>query len=526
MSKSKLKRHWKNGEIKQKILKFIHKLTKISGIRIIFLSYIAIIIICSLILYSPISQTGKNHVGYFDALFITASSFSDTGLVTKTTYDTWNVFGQAVIAILIMIGGVGIFSLKIFFISILFPKAKSSINEMSMSAHERGSDDFGTAKKIIIRSLYCLFFITFIFGFILTFYFYYAQPWALGQFKELNGLETTYSSTNGDYRFISPYKDWNLAFRYGFFHTISALNNAGFDIIGQNSIMSYYHNIELQVIFIILFVIGGLGFPVIYDLTNYIKYKFKNRKKTHRKYVFKLITKLSVLTYFITTFIGFALMLTFELAARNSAIHFWAQKDHGNWVEKTWSLLFLTLSTRSAGYSSINLQTLSPASILVMTILMFIGAGPVSTGGGIRTTTLAILFLSLCSRVAGRHSVRAFKRKISDETVKMSSIIFSISLLLIFVATFIAYSSAPVYNGQKSSAEYGFVHLIFEVSSAFGTSGLTIGVSEELNIASKITFVLVMFIGQFGISSSILVWGGKKTYKYHYDYVQEEVMIG
>ncbi|WP_245595523.1 TrkH family potassium uptake protein [Mycoplasma simbae] len=445
-----------------------------------------------------------------DAIFTTASAFSDTGLVTVASYNTWNMFGQAIIAFLILAGGIGIFALKIFFITLLFPKAKNSISEMGIIAHERGSDEFGTTKKIIFNSVATLLIITLISGIFLSFYFYLAAPRTIGS-----------SEFHGEY--ISPQYDWALAFRYGFFHSISALNNAGFDIIGQNSLLAYYNNIELQLYFAFLFIIGGLGFPVIYDLIGFVKHKIKNRKN-HSKYVFKLITKLSTATYAITTLIGFVALMCFEMPAKQEL--FFNKEVYGNWAQKTWQLFFLSISTRSAGFSTINIEHLSNGSIIMMAILMFIGAGPVSTGGGIRTTTIAILVMAIINKITGRSSVRAFKRRIPDDTVKMSSIIFSISVLLVFVWSLICASSLSTYGGKLNASSFNFAHLVFEVCSAFGTSGLTVGVTSQLNIVSKIFIIIIMFIGQFGISSTVLVWGSKKNNAFSYEYIHEEVMIG
>ncbi|MCS4537147.1 TrkH family potassium uptake protein [Mycoplasma sp. CSL7475-4] len=514
MKKPNLASRWRNSKFRTNFRNFIYWLRRISHLRIIFLTYLIIIVVSSLVLYSPISHNSDQNITYMDAIFTTASAFSDTGLVTKASWNTWNAFGQAVIAFLILSGGIGIFALKIFFFSLIFPRAKKSISEMGLVAQERGGDNFGQNKKIIFHSVATLLIVTLIAGFGLSFYFYLAKPSGAG---------------NVDFygKYLSPQYNWNLAFRYGFFHTISALNNAGFDIIGDNSLMAYYHNIDLQVMFVILFVIGGLGFPVIYDFLNFIKLKIKYSKQ-NRRYNFKLITKLSVTTYVITTFIGFFALLTFELLSKKANnVNFWNMTQYGNKAEKVWQMFFLSLSTRSAGFSTINLAQLSTGSIIVLSILMFIGAGPVSTGGGIRTTTIAILIMSMISKILGRPSVRSFKRRIDDSTVKMSSIVFSISVFLVISFSLICATSLSDYGGQLDSNNFNFAHMLFEVSSAFGTSGLTVGVTSGLNIFSKIFIILIMFIGQFGISSTVLVWGNnKRNYAYKYDYIHEEVMIG
>lgn len=500
---------------KQFFNKIILKIRKLSKVRIIFLVHLFVILLSSLILFSPLAQTGDVNVSYTDAIFTTASAFSDTGLVTVDTYKTWNAFGQALIAILILAGGIGIFVLKVFFISLILPNSKNSISEMGIVSHERGSDDFGTTKKIIFNSVGFLLITTFISSIFLTLYFYLSSPLPAGD-----------EFLHGD--FVSPKSDFALSLRYGFFHSISALNNAGFDIIGKKSLLSYYNNVGLQVYFSFLFVLGGLGYPVIYDILSFIRFRIIHKGPYKKRYVFKLITKLSLLTYLITTFFGFIFILLFELMARNSLAgdSFWDRSEYGSSPLKIWHLFFLSISTRSAGFSTVDLGHISTGSIATMTILMFIGAGPVSTGGGIRTTTIAILIMSIIARIKGQDSVRAFRRRVDEKTVKMSSIIFTTSTLLVVLFSLICTTSLDRYGGELDANKYDFSHIIFEVSSAFGTCGLTTGATSHFNLVSKIFLIIIMFVGQFGISSTVLVWGNKINNSRKIDYIHEEVMIG
>ncbi|ADN69024.1 TrkH family potassium uptake protein [Mycoplasmopsis fermentans] len=513
MKNSKIAAWWRKSKIRQFFANYRVWRLNITKVKYIFLAYLLTVIIATLFLLSPWTHKDSSvKVSFWDALFTTSSAFSDTGLVTKTTYNTWNMFGQAIIAILIFLGGLGIFALRIFLINLIFFKRRNSLSELEVVSHERGSGDSGQTKKLIMDSIGTLLIIWIIFSFGLTFYFYYNEPKAYSDFDKY-----------GDY--ISPYKNWGLSFRYGFFHCISALNNAGFDIIGKNSLMPYYHNIGLQIIFLTLLIIGGLGYPVIHDILNFFRFLIKYKGK--RRYQWRLFTKISLLTYFVTTLVAFILIISFEGTFKNDN-YFWRSDDKnlGNKWEKAWALLFTTFSTRSAGFSTINFSKLTSTSLIICSILMFIGAAPASTGGGIRTTTMAILFLSLFSKIMGRPSVRAFRRRIDDETVRMSSIVFSISIFLIIFISFITMSSLNNYSGQIDSNKYNFIHIFFEVNSAFGTTGLTCGITDKLNNASKVFLSILMFIGQFGISSTILVWGKKKNYSNKYEYISEPVAIG
>ncbi|UUD34723.1 potassium-transporting ATPase subunit KdpA [Mycoplasmopsis caviae] len=511
MKKSKFSTWWRKSKVRMFFLNYRVWKLNITKVKYIFITYLLTVIIATLFLLSPWTHKNSNEkISFWDALFTTASSFSDTGLLRKPTYNTWNMFGQAIIAVLIFLGGLGIFAFRIFLINLIFFKRRNSLSEIEVVSHERGSGESGQTKKLIMDSIGTLLIIWIVFSFGLTFYFYFNAPKA--------------NTTNyGDY--ISPYKNWSLSFRYGFFHCVSALNNAGFDIIGNSSLKPYYHNIGLQFLFLLLLITGGLGYPVIHDILNYFRFLIKYKGK--RRYQWRLFTKISLLTYFLTTLIAFILIFSFEASVRQDK-YFWRSSDInlGNKWERAWALLFTTFSTRSAGFSTIDFSKLSSTSLVICSILMFIGAAPASTGGGIRTTTMAILFLSLLSKIMGRPTVRAFRRRIEDETVKMSSIVFSISIFLVLIFSFITMSSFDKYGGKIPSEKFSFIHIFFEVNSAFGTAGLSCGITPNLNNASIVFLSILMFIGQFGISSTILVWGKKKNYSNKYEYISEPVVIG
>ncbi len=188
---------------------------------------------------------------------------------------------------------------------------------------------------------------------------------------------------------ISPYGSWSDAFRFGVFHTISALNNSGFDIVGPQSLAPYYFQFGLQLMFMLLFIIGGIGYPVIYDCYLYFKSKF-----TKQPFRWSLFSKLSMVTYVIVALVGIALVVVFEMTIKNER-SFWKSSDavFGNAGDRVMALIFNTMSTRNAGFSTISMYDLSRYSLFVYIILMFIGSAPSSTAGGIRTTTLAIIIM-------------------------------------------------------------------------------------------------------------------------------------
>lgn len=501
MRNNKFKTWWENFKTWQR---------NTTKIKYIFLVYFLIVLVFSLILFFPWTQKDNANVNYGDAVFTTASAFSDTGLVTKVTQETWNMFGQAVIATLIFVGGIGFFALKVFIINYLF-RAKFDLSQRELLNTERGDENVQTS-KLVISSIKFIIGVLLVGGIGLTIYFYFvpAMGWA-GSSLPVNN---------------NPYHNFSLSARFGFFHAISALNNAGFDIMGKNSLAPYYYNIDLQIIIIILFVIGGIGYPVIYDFIKFVKFKYKNRQ---RYYKWSLISKVSVSTYLIVSLVGFIVVLMFEGIPNTS---FWNDPTYGSGWHKTWALFFTTFSTRSAGFATIDLHHLSSGTLIIFALLMFIGAAPASTGGGIRTTTMAIIIISIISRMIGHKSTRLFKRKINDDTVKMSSNVFMISFIFILIGTLILHSSLSTYNGSlptsnnQSQRHYDSVHLLFEVASAFGTTGLSTGITANLNWTSKITLIIIMFIGQFGVSSTILVWKNRNSKSNKYEFLEENIAIG
>ena len=492
---------YEKGYFFKKVKNFFFNL---SNIKIIFLTYLMVTLISSLLLLSPFSHKENVDVGYIDALFTAASAFSDTGLTTLITSETWSMFGQAVIAILILLGGIGIFALKVYVFNFIFGQALK-MSTINILGKERSFKDNNLSKKTIIVSITLILFLVILSSFILSFIFYFEPPSNVGIEPSNN-----------------PVGDISLSIRFAIFHSISAINNAGFDIIGSSSLVPYYSVYSIQIIFMFLFIIGGIGYPVIYDSYSWIKHKIK---KMPGKYSFSLFSKISCISYLIIAIMGLLLTFAFETTAMRSVagdeVPLW-QDTTKTTDSKIMAIFFNTFSTRNAGFATINLSELSQPTIVLYSIMMFIGSAPSSTAGGIRTTTIALVILSIWSKIMGAPSVRVFNRKIPKETTNTAGIVFSISILFVFIVSFITMSSIQ----NDSTQNFGYIDVIFEVSSAFGTTGLSTGLTPNLNIISKVVLILTMFIGQLGISSTILVWRSNKNKQFTFDYIEEDVAIG
>ena len=362
---------------------------------------------------------------------------------------------------------------------------------------------------------------------VLSLYFYFIEP-DTNPFN-INNLGKDNEMVIGD----SPYHSVTTSLRFGFFHAISALNNAGFDIIGSHSLQPYYHHIGIHIIFIVLFVFGGIGYPVIYDIFKWVRAKYRGEQ-----FRWSLFTKLSCTVYVAITLIGLASIFAVELSAHSyksfnavsnsigTGTPFWENTQYGDKPHKAMALIFNTMSTRNAGFATVQMADLSSATLLIYAILMFIGSAPSSTAGGIRTTTMGIIIVALWSKLRGKKQVTMFNRSIKPETVSRSFIVFSSALLITLLVMVVGVTSFSEYGGNVKEVEHPFNHIIFEVASAFGTTGLSTGITPNLSIATKIGLIWLMFIGQLGVSSSILVWDSKQNKYKKYTYVEEDVTVG
>ncbi len=442
--------------------------------RVLFKYYIILIAIGTIILMTPFVSNDGSSFNAIDSLFTTTSAVSVTGLIVVNTPEYFNFLGQLVILILIQLGGMGITTVKVGLYILLRKKINIKDREMVMGEHQKNSIS-GIAKYV--KNIIGVVLIIELIGFIalaLRFYTYYD----MGLFESL----------------------WN-----GLFHAVSAINNAGFDVTG-NSLIPFVHDQYIQIIFIFLIIFGGIGFPVIIEVEQYIRNKIQ--KKNFR---FSLFSKITVTTYFSVTLIGLFLIIVSELG--NPATL--ANAEY-TFFDKFFIALYQTVTTRNAGFSTVEIASFKDTSTFIMTILMFIGASPSSTGGGIRTVTLAVLLLHAYQKAVGYDNVQAFKRTIPNNLVQKAFVTFLIALILI-VSSSLAIAVVDNISIQSS---------IFEVASAFGTTGLSLGITSELSYFSKIIITIIMFIGQIGVSTTVLIFITRRRKSRSYKYAEEGVLIG
>ncbi|WP_195953006.1 TrkH family potassium uptake protein [Clostridium saudiense] len=425
---------------------------KIKPGRIIVLGFLIVILLGTILLMLPISINEGENISFIDALFTSTSAVCVTGLIAIDTADTFTVFGKTVVALLIQIGGLGVTSVGVGFIMLL--KKKIGIKERTLIKESMNLDSLKGVVKLVKSIL------------IMTLIF------------ESIGVILSYIVFSKDYAPLD-------ALGISLFHSIAAFNNSGFDILGGlQNLIPYQSNVILNLTTCGLIIFGGIGFLVIKEIIEVRSFK-----------KFTLHTKIVLIMTGILLVVGTILLkLTEDIS----------------WL----GAFFFSTSARTAGFSTYPLSNFTNAGLFVLIILMFIGASPGSTGGGIKTTTLFTLNKSIYSTSTNKHCT-AFKRKIPLGVILKAFNVTILALFVICIGTFILSILEPNYT---------FMQLLFEVTSAFGTVGLSTGITPDLSALSKFIISLIMFIGRLGPMTIATIWSFKKPSDACYS--EETVIIG
>jgi potassium uptake TrkH family protein len=441
---------------------------KLTPVQLLVLIYFAAVALSSLLLYLPVAHQPGVEITYLDALFTAGSAISVTGLTVVSTADTFSPIGIAMLMVMIQFGGIGFMTLGTFLW--MATGQRIGIMRRRMIMLDQNQTDLSGLVRLMRDILLLSLAIELIGALILGihFYFYY------------------------DYG--------HKSFLYGAFTSLSAFTNAGFDIFG-NSLQGFAQDYFVQTVNFILIIGGAIGFPVLVELKEW----YTTRKQ--KPFRFSLFTKLTVTVYFSL----FALsMITIALLEYG---RFYAGMP---WHEALFYTLFNSITTRSAGLSTMDINDYSTPTQLFLSFMMFIGASPSSVGGGIRTTTFAVVALAIFFFARGYNHIRIFRRELLEEDVRKASIVFAVGVLMVAVALI-----AVVWN----QPEHELMVIIFEVCSAFGTTGLSMGLTPELTTAGKLTILVLMFIGRIGILSLLfLIREDRPPAMYHYP--REKVIIG
>lgn len=434
---------------------------KINAPKFLALSFSALIGLGSILLSLPFAS--YTPTPYIDALFTSATSVCVTGLVVVDTGTHWTFWGQFIIMLLIQIGGLGVMAFAGFFALLL--GRKINLRERLMMQQSINVSAVGG----IVR----------VFRYLLGFTF---------AVEALGALILAIRWT--------PLLGFKKALWFGLFHSISAFNNAGIDIFGNfKSLTDFSSDIVINLVISTLIIIGGLGFYVTYELYHYRK---ADKLSLHSKVVL------------VTTAVLIAAGMLLLLAGEYN--HAFKDMPFGS---KILAAYFQSVSPRTAGFNTVDLNALFVSSQLLMIVFMFIGASPGSTGGGIKTSTVALLFAAVFSQLKGKKDTEIYERRIESADIFQALTVF---LLAACTLILMSYLLAITQSGD-------LIKIVFEVASALGTVGLTLGLTTQLTALGKVIIIFTMFLGRVGP----LTLGFALAYREKQPeirYVKGKIMIG
>ena len=444
----------------------IHFRRHLSSFQIIILSFAGVILFGALILMLPISSAAGIVTPFHSAIFTSTSAVCVTGLVVLDTGSYWSPLGQAVILLLIQIGGLGVVTAAVSFAMLAGRKIslmQRSTMQDAISAPRLGG--IVRLTRFVLKGTLLI---------------------------ELIGALCMLPSFCGEYGASGIWK--------AVFHSVSAFCNAGFDLFGDYaSLTGHYNDITLNLCIMALITIGGIGFTVLDDLRRNRKWK---KLRLHSKIV---LTASAILT-----FGGTLVILALEYT--NPA----TLGGMPNELDKWMAAAFQAVTCRTAGFNTIDLTDMRASSLFFMVLLMGIGASPTSTGGGMKTTTVLVLLVSTWGLLHGKRDTVLFDRRIASETVDKAYNVFTVCLLWMLGAYFLLL----ICDGGLHRADY----VLFEVVSAFATVGLGVGITPDWNDWGKLILVLTMYAGRIGVLTFVLSFLHSKDDKIRYP--SENIMIG
>ena len=442
---------------------------------IIILSFLDCISVGTALITLPVSNA-SGYISFMDALFTVTSAVCVTGLTVLDTGSHFTLFGQAVILILIQVGGLGLMTISVVFFKFIGMNVSFQHRRVMQEsfAHTPRKDIYALLKSIFIFS----------------------------GLTELLGavLLTIYWSRD----FPIP-----QAAYFAVFHSVSAFCNAGFSLFPAN-LAGYRDSITVNFTICGLIILGGIGFPVIFDLYDHLSKRRKKRVKI------SLQTKITATTTGILILSGMILYLALE---QNNSL------KGLNPAQKILASFFQSVTARTAGFNTLDLSTLSDAGAFFMMILMFIGASPGSCAGGVKTTTITVLAVSAIARLKGVFHPNIYKKSISDTNVIKSLAIVGMSVFSISVIFFLMLITQPSIPVQGPVAVNHFLIYLFEVLSAFGTVGLSMGATTTINDWGKFLLGIMMLIGRVGVLSFFYFIAGDEK-NAGIEYSEESMMLG
>lgn len=445
---------------------------------IILNGFLVALLVGTILLMLPVSSASGNGTDFITALFTATTSLCVTGLVVVPTYAYWSIFGKVIILILIQLGGLGIISFTIGFLIIIGKKI--SLKERKMIQESYNLDSAQGVLKILRK----------IFGITV----------------KIEGIGAILYSI----QFIPEYGIVK-GICYSVFHSVSAFCNAGIDIIGNDSLVKYHGNVLVNFTTVMLIICGGIGFIVWLDIGGIIS-EIRNKKLSPNKFIerMKLHTKLVLITTAILVGGGFLFILLFEYNNPDTL----GNMTFGN---KCLAALFEAVTLRTAGFITVPQAGFRDGTFMIMCGLMIVGGSPFGTAGGIKTTTLALIFLLTWSTIKGKEDIEVCKRRINKQNVRSAVAIGTIVLSILAVAIM----------ALSFTEDAPLKVITFEAVSALGTVGLSMDFTASLTAIGKLIIIVLMFFGRVGpITIAMAMAGRARKDRKITNYPEKRVMIG
>ena len=445
---------------------------------IILNGFLVALLVGTILLMLPVSSASGNGTDFITALFTATTSLCVTGLVVVPTYAYWSIFGKVIILILIQLGGLGIISFTIGFLIIIGKKI--SLKERKMIQESYNLDSAQGVLKILRK----------IFGITL----------------KIEGIGAILYSI----QFIPEYGIVK-GICYSVFHSVSAFCNAGIDIIGNDSLVKYHGNVLVNFTTVMLIICGGIGFIVWLDIGGIIS-EIRNKKLSPNKFIerMKLHTKLVLITTAILVGGGFLFILLFEYNNPDTL----GNMTFGN---KCLAALFEAVTLRTAGFITVPQAGFRDGTFMIICGLMIVGGSPFGTAGGIKTTTLALIFLLTWSTIKGKEDIEVCRRRINKQNVRSAVAIGTIVLSILAVAIM----------ALSFTEDAPLKVITFEAVSALGTVGLSMDFTASLTAIGKLIIIVLMFFGRVGpITIAMAMAGRARKDRKITNYPEKRVMIG
>lgn len=436
----------------------------LSPYQILTIGFSGLILCGAFLLMLPVSSQDGSSLSFIDALFTATSSVCVTGLIVVDTGTYFSLFGQTIIILLIQIGGFGIMTITTI-LSVLIGRriqlrsrllAQESLNQLTLGGIVH-------LMQMLVKTTFA---IEFVGGVLLS---------------------------------LRLYPDYGLKGIYmAFWHSVSAFCNAGFDIFGKTDIFRYNNDLLFCLTIAFLIIIGGIGYNVTEEI-----------RSLHSWQKFSLHTKVVLLTTAVLLVGGTVVLFILEYG-NPATIGNW------NWGEKMLGAFFLSVTSRTAGYTLMNTGALYEASLFFIIILMFCGASPGSTGGGVKTTTVAIIFATVSSIIRGKDEVILFNRRLEHGLIIKALAIFCVAAFFIVVATMIL----------CLTENFSFIRILFEVTSALATVGLSTGITADMTVCGKVILILMMLMGRVGVLTFLMAIAMRTGRKPRIGYPSGRIGVG